>query len=449
VASAGLARGGGQDLLATCEQVVAELRGRGVDAACAVRGRTRGVSLEWRDGRVESIEQHTNENLRIEAYRDGRYAAGSTSDLRAEAVQQLVADVVELTRVLEPDPCRALPDPSLYARSEIDLELEDPGFAGRTSEARRSVVCEMEAQARRACGPAPVVSVSTGLSESRGESARVHSNGFVGVRSGTQFSRYASVTLADRDGRRQLGHATCVRRHCGDLEPAEQTAAQAARRACAQLGAGKLATGRYTTLVDHRAMGRLVGALLAPLSGGALYQRRSLWDGLLGQPIASPGLTLVDEPHRPRGLGSALWDGDGIGTQRRVLIEGGVLRSYLIDVYAARKLGVSPTGGDTHNLLWQLGPRSQAELLREVGDGVLIEQFLGGNSNGATGAVSLGCSGHAVRGGERAEPIAEFNLAGNLRTLFGALIAQGNDPDPSSPFGAPTCVFDAVQLSGV
>jgi PmbA protein len=436
------------ELLRICERVVDDLRRRGLDGSCVVFSRSRSLELEWRDGRVERTQERSDERLGVELYHDGRYAAAGTNDLREEAIVKLLDDLCDLTRILQPDPYRSLPDPSGYARAEVDLDLEDRGFGRGAPAERVRAARELEALVRAAAPGASIVSVDTAVGEARGESARVHSNGFCGVRAGTQFSQYATVHLADTEDRRQLGSAACVRRHQSDLEALAVTAGEAGRRAMARLGAGRLPTGRYPVLVENRAMGRLIRALLAPLSGSSLHQKRSVWDGRLGDKIASTELTLIDEPHRPRGLGSSLWDDDGLGTRRRPLIEGGVLRTYLLDVYSARKLGRPPTSGSLCNIEWAYGPSSLQALMREVGEGVLIDRFIGGNSNVATGELSLGCGGHWIRGGELGPPIAEFNLAGDLESLFGGLCAVGNDPDPNSSLGSPTCVFSSVQLSG-
>jgi PmbA protein len=269
------------------------------------------------------------------------------------------------------------------------------------------------------------------------------------VRQGTHFSRSVQVTLIDQDGRRPMGWAYTVRRHQAELEAASAIVDRARDMALRQLGAGKLATGKYTLVVDRQSVPRLLGAFLGPLSGAALQQKRSLWDGKLGERIASPLLTIVDEPHKIRGLGSALWDGDGFATHRRAIIEAGVLKTYLIDDYYARKMGVEPTGGSTHNFEWALGTRDADGLVADVGEGVYIDRFLGGNSNGTTGEISMGCAGRVIRGGRLCEPVAEVNLAGHFGEIWQSLVAVGNDPDPNGSAAAPTCVFEGIQLSGV
>jgi PmbA protein len=300
-----------------------------------------------------------------------------------------------------------------------------------------------------------VVSVSTGVGDHRGQSARVHTNGFEGEREGTSFYASASLTLKEADGKRPAGGGFTYRAHRGDLRPLEVVAREAAEEAFGKLGAQKLATGKYTTLVKAEAVGRLLGALLAPLSGGALQQRRSLWEGRLETQIASPLLTLRDDPHVPRGLSSSLWDGDGFATAPRPVIEAGVLKTFLIDDYHAKKMSLErgepvwATGASLHSLQWDLGPLGFDALVADVRDGVMIDSFLGGNSNATTGELSLGCAGRRIRDGRLAEAVTEVNLSGNLKDLWRQLVAVGADSYPEGASNTPSCVFEGVQLSGV
>ncbi|MCB9540164.1 MAG: TldD/PmbA family protein [Myxococcales bacterium] len=437
------------ELLEAAHAAAKQAQACGADHAKAAVVRSRGVDIEWRDGQLDKVQERTRRALSIELYVDGRYSASSTNDLRPEAVEAFIGEAVSMTRLLEPDPHRALPDPARYAgRADVDLDLFDPAVHGISTEQRLKRARDLEALVREGAGDLPIVSVSTSVDDGFSQSARVHTNGFEGAREGTTFSYAAMVTVKDADGRRPMGWDYAYRRHLSDLAPIERVAAVAREKARAQLGAGKLPTGKYPIVVENRALPRLLSALLAPLSGPSLQQRRSLWEGRLGDKIASELLTIIDAPHTPRGLGSALWDGDGFATTRRPIIEKGVLQTYLIDDYYARKMGVEATSADTHNFEWAYGEKDLDGLLAQVGDGVLIERFLGGNSNQTTGELSFGCAGRRIRGGKLAEPVAEVNLSGHFGQLWERLVAVGNDPNPDSSAQCPSCVFDAVQLSG-
>jgi PmbA protein len=436
-------------MLQAARAAALQARRHGADEAKVVVSRSRGVDLEWRDGRLERVQERTQRSLNVELFVNGRYSASSTNDLRPEALEHFFADAVAMTRLLEPDPHRCLPDARHYeGRADVDLDALDESYDAVSSADRRARIAELETLIRALHPDLPIISVSTEISDTRAQSARVHTNGFEGAREGTSFVLGGQVTVKDVDGRRPMGHDYSVRRHRADLEGLVTLAQTAGDRARLQLGAGKLATGRYTIVLENRAVGRLLGAFLGPLGGPALQQKQSLWDGKLGEAIASPLLTIYDDPHRPRALGSALWDGDGFATHRRPLIEAGVLKTFLIDHYYGLKLGVAPTGGETHNLDWTLGTRDLAGLVADVGEGMLIDRFLGGNSNSTTGEFSFGCAGRVIRNGQLAEPVAEVNLAGNLASIWKQLVAVGSDPNPDSSSACPSCVFEGAQLSG-
>jgi PmbA protein len=223
----------------------------------------------------------------------------------------------------------------------------------------------------------------------------------------------------------------------------------AAERALSRLGAKKTESKALTMVLDNRAAGRLVGALAGPLSGQALQQKRSFFEGKLGQPIGSKLLHLTDDPFVRKGFGSRLFDGEGLAARQRVVFEDGVLHTYFIDTYYGKKLGLAPTTGGMSNLSWRLGERSKEQLIKDAGEAIYVTGFIGGNSNATTGDYSLGVQGFMIRGGTVAEPVAEMNIAGNQLELWKQLVAVGNDPYPFSTLRTPTLVFDGVSFAGL
>jgi PmbA protein len=422
---------------------------RGAGEAAAGSYRARHVEVVWRDGRIERVAESTTRGLGLDLYVDGRYVSVSTSDLRPDALDRFVRDAVALARTLTPDPHRRLPEPELYAgRPEVDLELEDPAYGALDAGTRRDLAARIEAAARDAAGGAKVLSVSTSVSDTLGESALVATNGFEGRRRGTDFWIGAEVAVQDPDGRRPEEYAASGGRHRAALESPEAVGRRAMERAVSRIGAVKGASEVLPIVVENRAGGRLVGALLGPLSASSLQQKRSFMEGKLGARIGSDLLDLADDPLVPRGLGSRLYDGEGIAARRMPIFEGGVLRTYFVDTYYGRKLGMRPTTGRASNLAWRLGTRSRDGLVADAGEAVLVTGFLGGNSNGTTGDFSLGVRGFRVRGGKVAEPVGEMNVSGNLLDLWKRLAAVGDDPYPYSSSRTPTLVFDGVQLAG-
>ena len=424
-----------QDMLAAAHAAVKTALGKGAQEASARTYRVREVNVKWRDGKLEQIDEATTRGLGLSLYVDGRYSSVSTSDLRPEALDTFIGDSVVLTRALAKDPFRALPDPKLYeGQAKVDLLLEDPKYSTVTPEQRRSVAKEIEAAARSVKGAEAILSVT--------------SNGFSGARRDTSFFISAEVSVKDPDGRKPEDYAYGGSRFVAEVPKADQVGREAAERAISRLGAKKGESAVLTMAIENRAAGRLPSYLLGPLSGGALQQKRSFLEGKLGQPIASPLLTLVDDPLVPKGFGSRLFDGEGIAAKRMPVLEAGVLKTYFIDTYYGKKLQMAPTTAGPSNLVWTLGDKDQAALLAAMKDGILVTGFLGGNSNGLTGDFSLGVQGFRVRGGRIAEPVGEMNIAGNHLDLWKKLAAVGNDPYPYSSMKTPTLVFEGVQFAG-
>ena len=434
----------------TARQAVALAKSKGATEASATVGRTREVETQWREGKLEKVSEATTRGLSLALYVDGRFSSVSTSDLRPEALERFIADSIAMTRALAPDPHRRLPEPELYAgRAQVDLALEDPRQAQLSAEDRQRLVQAIEAGARATDTRGAILSVTTGFSDMAREVYRVSSNGFEGGSRGTQFVASAEVSAQDPDGRRPEEGDYTVARFLEDLTAAEALGRSAGERTLGRVGSQKGASAVLPMAVDARVSGRLVSMLFAAMSGASIQQKRSYLDGKLGQPVGSALLSISDEPHLKRGLGSRLFDGEGLSTRSRPVFEAGTLRTYFIDTYYARKLQTAPTTGSTSNLSWTLGGKDQAGLLADLGEGVFVTGFLGGNSSAVTGDFSLGVLGFRVRGGQRAEPIGEMNISGNQLDLWKRLAAVGNDPYAHSSLRTPTLVFEGVQFAGV
>lgn len=438
------------NLADAARRAVALAREKGANEASATVVRAREVEVQWRDGRLDKISEATTRGLSLQLYVDGRYSAVSTSDLRPEALERFISDSIAMTRALARDEYRRLPEPELYeGRSLIDLAIEDPRQEKLTADERQRFARELEEAARSADKKGAILSVTTGFGDSHREMYRVSSNGFEGEARGTQFFASADVSAKDSDGRRPEESDYSVARFFEDLTDAATLGRRAGERALGRLGSTKGASAVLPMAVDNRAAGRLVSMLLGPMSGASIQQKRSFLDGKLGQQVGSALLSLSDEPHVKRGLGSRLFDGEGITARPLPLFEEGALRSYFIDSYYGRKLKARPTTGSASNLAWKLGTKGQPALLADLKEGILVTGFLGGNSNGVTGDFSLGVQGFRVRGGTLAEPIGEMNIAGNQFDLWKRLVAVGNDPYPNSAMRTPTLVFEGVQFAGV
>lgn len=425
-------------------------RAKGAREVAARAYKERDITVQWRDGKLEQINEATTRGVGLQLYVDGRYSAVQSSDLRPEALATFVADALAMTRALAPDPHRSLAEPALYAdRPTADLQIDDPAYAAVSAEKRRAVAQALEAGARRVKGAEAILSVTAGFNDTRTETARVHSNGFSGDRLDTQFWSYADVSVKDPDGRRPEDGAFAGVRFVGELPAADAVGRLAAERALSRLGAKKTESAVLPMVLENRAAGRLAGFLGAPLSARAVQQKQSFLEGRVGQAVGSDRMTIADDPLLPRGFGSRHFDAEGISARRIPIFDKGVLRSYYVDTYYGKKLGIAPTTGSTSNLSWATGDKDRDGLVTEIQDGILVTGFIGGNSNATTGDFSLGVQGFRIRGGQLAEPVAEMNIAGNHLELWKRLSAVGNDPYPYSPLRTPTLMFDGVQFAGL
>ena len=237
-------------------------------------------------------------------------------------------------------------------------------------------------------------------------------------------------------------------RHLADLPSTKQTAMEALERTQAQLGQEKVESAVMPMVVENSNAARLLYRLFQPLSGASIQQKNSFLDGKKEQQIASKALTITDNPIIVRGLGSRLYDGDGIAAKEMPVIQDGVLKNYYIDVYYGRKLGWAPTTGYASNIIIQPGKRSAKTIEKNLDRGILVTNWLGGNANGTTGDFYLGVAGWLIENGQRTQPIGEMNISGNYSDLLMNLKEVGNDPYPYSSFRTPTLLFNDVSFSG-
>src|SRR5512140_2830739 len=417
------------ELLTIARSAVSIAKSKGAKDAAVSAYRVRELETVWRDGKLEKVHEATTRGLGFTLYVDGRYGAMSTSDLRPEALERFVGESVVLTRALAPDPYRMLPDPKLYERRPTaDLKIEDAKYAAVTPEERRRIVKELEAAARSVKGSEAILSVTTTFSDSMSRSVRVTSNGFEGSQQETSYWMGAEVSVKDPDGRRPEDYAYAGSRFFGELPAPAAQGKIATERALSRLGSKKGDSAVLPMVLENRAGGRLLWSLLGPLSGGALQQKRSFYEGKLGATIGSKLLTITDDPLLLKGFASHLFDGEGISARRRPVFDAGVLKTFFLDTYYAKKLKMEPTTGGWSNLVIAPGTKGRDALLSDVKEGLYVTGFLGGNSNGTTGDFSHGVQGFRIRGGKLAEPIAEMNISGNHLEHWKKRVAVGDDP---------------------
>lgn len=444
-----------ETLLKRAQQAVEMARAAGADDAWATAVQDRSVSYAFRDGKPETVSDATKRGLVLKLYADDRYGVYSTTDLREAHLRDFIREAVPLTRQLQADPQRRITPPALFPTASADaLQLVDPRIAAIGREQRLAWCRELDAAVR---AEPTLISASSSVEDEQKIVADASSNGFSGTYGKTSVGFGLQLSLRDRgpggsgggSERRAEGGdgAGCL--HLEDLPNAARIGEQALARARARLGSRQGPTMKGTLVVESRAAMQLVSDLLAPAKAGNISQGQSFWPRLMGTPAFSAKLTILDDPLRPRGLASRPYDSEGIAARRLTLIEGGVPKAVYADTYYAAKTGLPVTTGEPSNQIVQPGTRGLAEIIRAVGDGVLVTAWAGGNADPTTGAFSQGLNGHLIRGGEIAEPVVGMIVTGNLKTLFASLVEIGNDPFPYAALLTPTLVFEGVQFSGV
>ncbi|MBI5534054.1 MAG: TldD/PmbA family protein [Deltaproteobacteria bacterium] len=439
-----------KDLLDQARQGMKIALARGAQGVRATVHRNSESSVERRNAHIERVRESTSLSLSLALYVDGRYSSNTTSDLRPQAIEQFIGESVAMTRALAPDPNRALADPDRYAsRIATDLKLFDREVLNVSPDWRRQMASEVEAGARSLPEiHKQILSVQTSCSTSLSELAKVTSNGMEGIETNSNFSLSAQVTVRDANDRKPAAgwYATSISK--SKLASPQEVGQRAARRAARRVGASPRATGEYPCVIENACANRLLDALWSALEGGAIQQKRSFLAGKIGQTVGSPLLHVIDDPHVIEGLGSTAFDYEGMATRPRPVFERGTLRSFYLDTYYARKLKTDATSGARGNLVWERGGVDLDGLLANMGTGILITNFIGGNSNSATGDFSFGVQGQWFDKGQRVGPIAEMNLSANHLTFWRKLVELGNDPYPYSSNRRPSLRFDAVQFSG-
>jgi len=439
------------EMLLFAAKLVERSRARGADSVRARASRSRDVSVEWRDGRIETVTEATSRRIALEVWVGGRYTRASTSDLREPSLEAFVTETLELARILEPDAHRRLPTtPDSASRTKTTaaaLLVRDSAYEGLTVEDRVHAARELEGAARHAVPTHPITNVSAFVGDSCSEEAYATSDGLQWTFESTLFHEMVSVTSWDETaGVHREASAEATTRFWADLPASEALARGALARARGALGSKKIATVRLPMVVEARVASALVWPLTDALSGPALQQGQSFLEGRLGKRVASGLVSMTDDPLVPKGLGSRPYDADGFSAQPRVVIDHGTLSTYFVDDYYARKLRMSATTSDISNLLFAPGDKDIDAILADLQDAILVTGFFGGYASGATGDFSIAVTGHRVRKGIPSEPITEMNIAANLRHLWQRVIGVGNDPYPYSTARTPTLVFDGLTF---
>ena len=409
----------------------------------------RFIEINYRDRKPDTLKEALTRNLNLGVYLNNKYANQATPDFRQASLETFITELIESARIMEEDPFRSLPNQELYSgRSEADIQITDPGYEQLSPEERHSIVQKAE----NAClekGGEKVISVEAGEYDEKYEEYVKTSNGFEGSSQGTVFQLGVSMYGQDEGDRRPNGYQYAIATHKNDLPSPEQVGKEAATRTFELFGAKKIPTGRLPVIIENRVVEWILGFLLNPLSGRSIQQKRSCFADKKGEQVGSKLFTVIDDPFVPRGLGSRLYDNDGLPAKKRNLFTEGVLNDYLIDWYYSRKLECEPTSGSVTNIIIPPGERDIETIIKDLPKCLLITGFIGGNSNSTTGDFSIGIFGKFYEKGLFKQNVAEMNMADNHLSFWNKLIEVANDPWIYSNVRVPGLVFKDVVVSGI
>jgi PmbA protein len=441
------------DALDILTALIAKAKARGADAADAVLFEGASISHARRLGKVEKLERSEGYDLGLRVFFGKRQATVSSNDRSAAALDELAERALAMARVVPEDPYCGIAAPEELARGIPVLDIFDP------AEPAAETLIERAAKAEDAARAVAGITNSEGAEAGWGRSkvALAASNGFTGsYESSGQGVSVAVVAGTGTEMERDYDFASAV--YAADLEDAATVGKRAGERAVKRLKPRKVASQRVPIVFDPRVSRGLLGHLSGAISGPAVARGTSFLKDKLGQRIFAAGITVLEDPHRPRGLRSKPFDGEGIANRRRAIVEEGVLTTWLLDLASARQLGLkttghaargtgSPPGPSPTNLWLEPGALSPQALRADIAQGFYVTELMGMGVNGITGDYSRGAAGYWIERGELAYPVSEVTIAGNLKDMFLQLTAA-SDLEFKTGFDAPTVRIESMTVAG-
>lgn len=432
-----------------------KVKRKGATAADVVAVEGDSASVQVRLGAVDRLSKAQEKRLGLRVYFGHRSAGASTSDLAPAALDELVATTCALAQAVVEDPYSGLPDASAMAQALPDLDLYD----GQTLPMDRMIeLATRTEQAALAVDPRLSNSDGADFSTFGGRTLFANSHGFSGEFRSSSFSAGVSP-IAVQDGAMQRDYWYAVGRKFAQLDSPEIVGAEAGRRTIRRLGARKVATCRVPVVFDQEMAGSFLGNLCSAVNGYAIYKGASYLIGRLGERIAPDSVTVYDDGRMPGGLGSKPFDGEGLATRTNVIVERGVLKTYLLDTYAARKLNLASTGNASRsvgeapsvgstNFYLAPGTSSPDAIIRSVTRGLYVTELIGFGINLVTGDYSRGAVGFWIENGELAYPVEEITIAGNLKDMWLRVEEIGNDLVFRGRTAAPTVKIAEMTVAG-
>ncbi|WP_437985601.1 TldD/PmbA family protein [Sorangium sp. So ce117] len=448
-----------EELMELAEQVVTRARKGGADVAEAIARSGSELTTKVRLGEPELVEEAVHKGLGMRIIKKQRVALTSTSDLTPRGIDRFVADALELADISQEDAFAGPADPELIAKGPFPaLDLYDPS-GGEVTAAQAIDIARRGEQAARDADPRITNSEGATFSRSAGAFALVLSGGFRGGFAGSYAQLVVSPIADDSGDKKRRGFYFTGRRHLADLDAPDAVGREAARRTLRKLGARKVATCEAPVVFDPDVARSMLGLIGSCIMGSSIWRKSSYLVGREGTRIASDLITIVDDPLIPRAPGSRPFDGEGLLARRNVVVEQGILKTYLCDSYSGRKLKRPPTasasrgagggvGPSTSNFLLQPTSTPAAEIVRSTPRGLYVTEMMGFGFNAVTGDFSRGASGFWIENGELAYPVSEVTISLNLDELLQRIDAVGDDLDLRTSTCSPTFRVSSMTIAG-
>jgi PmbA protein len=435
------------ELSGLAESVLAMAARHGASQAEAACSESRGLEVGVRLGAVETVEASEDRGVVVTVYFGRRKGSASSADLTEASLRATVEQACAIARFTEEDPCAGLAEPERMASDLREFDRWHPAPIDADAAIAQALACE--AAGREAD---PRIRNSDGASASYGESLSVYANshGFIGHERATRGSLQCTLIAGEGDAMQRDGDYDIALDPRG-LLAAEHIGRRAAERTVARLDPRPIATGSVPVLFAAEVARGLVGHLLAAISGGALYRRASFLLDSMGTRLFPDWFGIEEDPFLPQGWRSSGFDAEGVATVAAPLLGDGVLQHYLLGSYSARKLGLASTGhaGGAHNLAVRANAGGFDDLLRGMRRGLVVTELMGQGVNPVTGDYSRGAAGFWVEGGQIQHAVDGITIAGNLRGMFQAIEAVGDDTDHRSHVACGSILVGAMTVAGV
>jgi PmbA protein len=446
--------------LEVSDRVVAMAMKGGMTVAECVMRFGAELSAKVRMGEPELVEEAGHRSLGLRVMKGKQVATTSTSDLSPAGIDRAVKDAIELVELSQEDAFAGPADPKLLTdpSKAPDLELYDPA-GGALDAAQAIAIAKRGEDAARAFDPRITNSDGASFGRTAGGVAVVLSSGFRAAYRGSYQSLSVVPVVDDEGGKKRRGSYWTAKRHLAELEPAEEVGREAARRTLRKLGARTVQTCEVPVVFDPDAARSILGLIAGCVMGSSIWRKSSYLVGREGTRVASDLVTIVDDPLLPRAPGSRPFDGEGLASRKNVVVEKGMLRTYLCDSYSARKLsrqstasasrgGGAGVGASTSNFIFSPGQDTREAIIKGTKRGLYVTEMMGFGFNAVTGDFSRGASGLWIEGGELTFPVSEVTISLNVDELWKSIDAVGSDLDLRTATASPTFRVAKMTIAG-